>query len=247
MDENISNKAFLLAIGSLRDFLDIKTSEKQLSITFKLHPAVKDVIEAQGIPHTAVFKVDINGTKQSLTYNLRDGDRIVLYPFEAVENNECEPIYVRPKTFIGDVHLGKLVRTLRLLGLDTTFNSNWNEQTIIKRSNAKQRMILTRDLELLQHGQTQYGYWIRATNPSRQVEELFERFELTPYLNPFTRCMKCNGVLRQTDLEPVKEQVPPKVQEWHSTYWQCSICQKVYWKGSHYKKLQQRVKELRNR
>ncbi len=105
-------------------------------------------------------------------------------------------------------------------------------------------MILTRDLELLKNGRSRYGYWVRSTDPDDQVIELFERFNLSDKIKPFTRCMKCNGPLEQASLEEIDEKVPPKVKKWHSKYWQCSSCDQVYWQGSHFKDLQQKVDEL---
>ena len=246
MGDPTLNKAYLTAIGSLQDFLDANSTGKRFPVSFKMHPAAKDLIESQGIPHTAIFKLEVNGTQKSLNYNVKEGDHIVIHPFDSVESSAFDPIYTTPESFIADVHLGKLVKTLRLLGFDTAFNQEWDDETIIARSNEKQRMILTRDLELLKHGDTNWGYWVRATNPDKQIEELFERFQLTEHLHPFTRCMECNGILQQTDLESIKELVPPKVQEWHSTYWQCSNCEQVYWQGSHFKKLKQKVERLKN-
>ena len=237
-------EATLTAAGALGDFL--KTT-RPLELSFELHPSVKDVVESQGIPHTAVHKLFINGTEQDFNYNLRDGDQIIAYPFTHPDSTDVDPIFISPVRFITDVHLGKLTKTMRLLGLDTRSGNNWDDLEIIHQSNKEKCMILTRDLELLKHGNTRYGYWIRATNPDEQINELFDRFALANQVQPFTRCMKCNGLLTETELKEIKGQVPPKVQQWHSKFWTCTKCNQVYWKGSHYKQLQQKVAELTDR
>lgn len=239
-------KATLTAIGSLQDFPAMSGTQEPIEITFELQPSVKDTIEAEGIPHTAIFSVAINGKQQRLNYNLRDGDNIVAYPFEEVDHKKLDPTFFAPETFICDVHLGKLTKTLRLLGFDTRFDNQWDDEEIIRRSNRQKCMILTRDLELLKNGSTRYGYWVRSTDPDRQIEELFHRFSLSDSTDPFTRCMKCNGILHKVALDQVSDRVPPKVKQWHSNYWQCESCQQVYWQGSHYDKLKEKVNKLKN-
>lgn len=242
--DNTDKKAFLTATGKLQDFLDNSNEHDPREVYFELNPSVKDLFEAQGIPHTAVAKVEINGTKQDFSYNLQKGDRIRLYSYNELPAEHFNQIYTSPVSFIADVHLGKMTKTLRLLGLDCAFDNHWDDQQIIEHSNAGPRMILTRDLELLKNGDACYGYWIRSTDPDEQIKELFERFDLAERIDPFTRCMKCNGILQQTHLDKIENSVPPKVQQWHSDYWQCTNCKQVYWQGSHFKKLQQKVDKL---
>ncbi len=241
--KSADKKAFLIVHGMLQDFLS-SSSNPPHEIYFELHPSVKDLFEAQGIPHTAVAKVEINGMEQDFSYNIQEGDQIMLYPYDELAADYVDQIYQSPSSFIADVHLGKLVKTLRLLGLDCAFDPHWDDQEIIDRSNAGPRMILTRDLQLLKNGAANYGYWIRSTNPDEQIQELFARFDLAEKVNPFTCCMKCNGSLQQAELQEVKDSVPPKVQQWHSDYWQCTNCGQVYWQGSHFKDLQQKVDKL---
>lgn len=238
-------KATLIAEGNLKDFLGNRIKEAAaLEIDFELHPSVKDLIEAQGIPHTAIFKLQINGHQQPLTYNMQDGDTITASPFKEADSSAFDPIFSRPSSFVVDGHLGKLVKTLRLLGLDSAFNKEWTDEDLIEISTNHRRMILTRDVALLKNGKAEFGYWVRSQDPDQQIKELFKRFSLSEYLAPFSRCMKCNGSLSVVPLSEVKGKVPPKVQKWHSQFFQCHDCGQVYWKGSHFENLQQKVAEL---
>lgn len=244
MNSKFSQQATLIVQGSLGDFLDQQPAEDPIPVDFFLHPSVKDLFEAQGIPHTAVRKIEINGLQRAPSHNISSGDRIILYPYCANTSKVEDSFIIRPNAFIADVHLGKLTNTLRLLGLDTAYNDDWDDEEIIRRSNAGPRMILTRDRELLKRSVARYGYWVRSVNPDEQIQELFARFALSDLVQPFTRCMKCNGKLQPVSLEQVKQQVPPKVQQWHSEYWQCTACGQIYWQGSHYEDLQQKVDKL---
>lgn len=244
MKKYADKKTTLTALGSLQDFLNGTQAGNPITLTFELQPSLKDLVESQGIPHTAVFKWEINGKEQSPNYNLRDGDAITLYPIEAT--SDPEPRFIKPRVFIADVHLGKLAKALRLLGFDSLLAKGWADTAIIRRSNEEQRMILTRDIELLKNGNTRFGYWVRSTDPDEQVKELFKRFDLSDGITPFSRCMKCNGELQQVELGQVTDRVPPKVKEWHTDYWLCNSCGQVYWQGSHYQKLKEKITELIN-
>ncbi len=244
MKKGSTNFATLILVGSLRNF-PIPDGRQSLELTFELKPSVKDLIESKGIPHTAIFRLEINGKEEFFDYNLQDGDQVTAYPFEETDSDQWEPIFLRPSAFIADVHLGKLAKSLRLLGFDTSFDNNWDDPSIIRQSNQQRRMILTRDIEMLKNGKARYGYWIRSTDPDEQIRELFNRFSLANNIHPFSRCMKCNGKLCKVPLDHVQDKVPPKVKNWHSDFWECDSCGQVYWQGSHFEKLNKKVEELK--
>lgn len=224
--------AILTLVGSLQDF--VPGCKQSLKLNFELQPSVKDMVEAKGIPHTAVFKLEINGKEESFDYNLQHGDRVKVYPFESVDEKKFDSIFSCPTAFIADVHLGKLAKTLRLLGFDTAFDKNGDDTAIVRQSSLQRRMILTRDIELLKNGKTRYGYWVRSTNPDQQIRELFTRFSLADKMKPFSRCMNCNGILSKKELDKVKDRIPLKVKRWNNDFWECGGCGKVYWRGSHF-------------
>ncbi len=231
--------------GSLNDFLHKEPKDQSLlTAYFELNPSVMDLIESKGIPHTAIFKIKVNGATESREYNVVSGDKVEIFPFEMVDPNNFEPIFSCPSAFIADSHLAKLGRNLRLLGLDTLIHKEVKKRETIRLSNTEKYMILTRDLGLLRHGSTRYGYWVRSEDPTLQLEEILSRFELKKRLQPFSRCMSCNGCLEETTLNEVRKNVPPKVKEWCDRFHRCKKCGKVYWKGSHYDKLKEKVKRL---
>lgn len=243
-------QATLSLHGSLVDFVSRDNSLNEdsktiLNVKFTLSPALKDLVESKGIPHTAIFGVQVNGVPSNLHHNITDADVIELYPIEETNTDELEPVFIRPTAFVADMHLSKLAGYLRLLGLDTVIPDNISDAEFISLSNTEQRMILTRDIELLRHGSARYGYWVRSTDPDTQLDEVLQRFDLSKHIEPFTRCMVCNGRLEQVDLVSVKKQVPPKVREWCNQYHRCRQCRKVYWKGSHYEKLKKKVEDIK--
>lgn len=57
------------------------------------------------------------------------------------------------------------------------------------------RILLTRDRGLLMRGIVTYGYYVRQTNPQKQLVELWWRFALKGGVAPLQRCLRCNGLL----------------------------------------------------
>jgi len=59
----------------------------------------------------------------------------------------------------------------------------------------EQRIVLTRDRRLLYIKNISHGYWVRAVVVKSQVDEVLRRFDLYGSIQPFARCLVCNGVL----------------------------------------------------
>lgn len=107
------------------------------------------------------------------------------------------------------------------------------------------RILLTRDIGLLERSVVKRGYWLRETDPVRQLGEMFERFELENAMRPFTRCMHCNTLLMRADKIAVRDRVPRKTADLFEEFQSCPGCLRVYWKGSHYARMQQLIHSLR--
>jgi uncharacterized protein with PIN domain len=90
------------------------------------------------------------------------------------------PAPLRVTRFIVDVHLGTLARYLRLLGFDTLWRNDLDDEFIITAAREQQRIILTRDKGILKDGRVTHGYWLRATDPLSQVEEVVRALQLGP-------------------------------------------------------------------
>lgn len=244
-----SHTALLQFLGSLVDFFPGNGDGGCIQqVTFRLHPAAKDLIESMGVPHVEVFALQVNGQFHWLEYNVQEGDELVIYPKKEAGSIAGAQLIKNPEKlpgrFVADVHLGKLARLLRLLGMDTAYASNMDDPEIIEKALMEDRAVLTRDLGLLKHGNLQHGYWLRSTDPEQQVKEVLDYFELKTNLQPFTRCMNCNGLLEPANKEAILDQIPPNVTQWCDEYRQCTDCDKIYWKGSHYEKLVKKINRM---
>jgi len=146
--------------------------------------------------------------------------------------------------FIADVHLGKLARKLRLLGFDTYFESNLDDNEIIKMSLAENRIVLSRDKELINNSRITQGYRILSSDPREQIREVMIRFDLQNNLNPFSRCIDCNGMIENVSKESVNEYLPPKTRQYFDEFFRCRGCGKIYWEGSHYENMKKQIQNL---
>jgi len=146
--------------------------------------------------------------------------------------------------FIADVHLGKLARKLRLLGFDTYFESNLDDNEIIRMSLAESRIVLSRDKELINNSRITQGYRILSSDPREQIREVMIRFDLQNNLNPFSRCIDCNGMIENVSKESVNEYLPPKTRQYFDEFFRCHDCGKIYWEGSHYENMKKQIQNL---
>jgi len=146
--------------------------------------------------------------------------------------------------FIADVHLGKLARHLRLLGFDTYFDSSIDDNEIINLSISEDRIILSRDKEMLNNKRVIRGYGIRSSDPREQIREVMTRFDLHNYMMPFSRCMDCNGLIETVSKDSVNEYLPPKTRQYYEEFFKCIVCGKIYWEGSHYENMKKQIQRL---
>ncbi len=89
------------------------------------------------------------------------------------------------------------------------------------------------------------GQWLRSRDPEQQVEEIVEALHLKRMLRPFTRCMTCNGELVAIARKEVVDLVPPRVYRRFRSFRQCHECRRVFWRGTHFLRLQSLVTRLR--
>ncbi|MGD8415266.1 MAG: Mut7-C RNAse domain-containing protein [Candidatus Latescibacterota bacterium] len=237
--------------AELNDFLRSSKRQRTFPYRFSGNPSVKDAIEAIGVPHPEVDLIVVNGESVGFDRHLSEGDKVSVYPvFESLDISpvvRLRPKPLRETRFILDVHLGKLARLLRMLGFDTLYRSDYEDQEIVAIAMTERRIILTRDVELLKANAVTHGFWIRAIVPNEQVGEVLERLDLYSQIRPFMRCMVCNATIQPVEKEEVLESLPENVREKQDEFFICRGCDKVYWKGSHYQDMMEQIQSFSGR
>ncbi|HET9471091.1 MAG TPA: Mut7-C RNAse domain-containing protein, partial [Usitatibacter sp.] len=120
------------------------------------------------------------------------------------------------------------------------------DDRIVALSLAQRRTILTRDLGMLRRREVERGYFVRAVESEAQLAEVVAALQLQGLLAPFTRCRECNAPLEDAARESVAESLPPKVRGLYDRFRRCPSCGRVYWEGTHYRRMQGVMARLRS-
>ncbi len=208
--------------------------------------SVKHLIESLGVPHTEVEVILVNGRSIDFHYLVQADDEISVYPpFYAIDVSPLVPLrpsFTLPHRFILDNHLGKLARYLRLLGLDTLYADNKADDADLAHvASEENRILLTRDRGLLKRGNVIYGYCLRTRDSMEQLTAVLHRFQLHDEISPWTRCLRCNGLLRPVEKEAILHRLEPKTKRYFDEFRLCEACEQIYWQGSHFSRLQRIV------
>jgi hypothetical protein len=234
--------------AELNDFLLRERRQVAFNHFFSGKPSIKDLIESLGVPHTEVDLILVNGESVEFSRQVQNGDRISVYPvFETINISpivRVRPIPLRKVRFVLDVHLGKLVLYLRMVGFDTLYNNEFSDDELVRISANERRILLTRDRGLLKRSNVTHGYYVRATNPPLQLVEVLHRFDLFKMSQPFRRCLRCNEMLEPAPKEKVEDHLPPKVREQFAEFSLCRGCGRIYWKGSHYERMKNFIRQI---
>ena len=229
--------------AELNDFLPLERRFREFTCEFLDVAAVKDRIESFGVPHTEVDLILVNGQPVDFACRVKDGDRVSVYPmfesFDIAGLTRLRPEPLREPRFVLDIHLGKLAAYLRMIGFDTLYDNRSNDEQLARISRDERRILLTRDVGLLKRGAVSHGYFVRETDSKGQLAETVRRFDLARLIRPFSRCMRCNGVLEDAAAKDVQSQLPPRAAELYHEFRRCSGCRRVYWKGGHYRRMQE--------
>jgi uncharacterized protein len=230
--------------GDLPEFVRPKRGEVQRTLREKT--SVKDAIEACGVPHPEVDLILINGAPAGFGFQIEEAATIEVHPVTAPERLFPEVRLQRRnrERFLADGHLGKLARDLRLLGIDVAYDKTATDPQLVAQAAEEDRVLLTRDRRLLMHAAVRDGYFPRSQFPEVQIDEVLKRFHLRNRIAPHMRCLVCNGTLASVSKEEVLDQLEPLTRLYYEEFRRCRACGKIFWAGSHFRKLQARLARL---
>ena len=154
-------------------------------------------------------------------------------------------------TFFVDAMLGNIARKLRLLGYDSQYFSDIDDEKLIDGARKEKRIIISKDEELIKRAQKLGIGSIRIT----KKEEIDQFFEIITSVNlkrvkingNTARCPKCNSLTESVDKNIIKEKIPQGVLKSNDKFWRCKCCKQVYWEGTHIKNLQEFVGKVNER
>lgn len=189
------------------------------------------VVESLGVPLTEVGTLLVDGRRVPVSHVPAAGESVTVRPVERPQRVPGAPL-----RFLLDVHLGTLARRLRLLGVDTAYEStDIGDPALAARSAAEKRVMLSRDRGLLRRRELWAGAYVYSTRPDDQLRDVLDRFR--PALRPWTRCSACNGLLEEATKEEVADRLEGGTQRSYDVFAQCTECRRAYWKGAHHEQL----------
>jgi len=146
--------------------------------------------------------------------------------------------------FIADAMLGKLAKWLRIFGCDVLYYPAIEDRQLIKIAREEERAILTRDTRMLQCRGVKAAVFIRSDDISEQLMQMRGILDIRdPDLAE--RCALCNSRLHVVaHKEELQELVPDYIYHNFYSFMRCSGCNKVYWEGSHYQNIRERLGEI---
>jgi hypothetical protein len=145
--------------------------------------------------------------------------------------------------------LGELARWLRMLGYDTFYSKDLNDDELMEYSRKKNRVLVTCDRSL--HARAvRKGIRTLLLRPGSLVNRLAllaKVYGIELKVDPEdSRCPLCNGEIHKVDdTTEVIGRVPARILNTQREFWICSMCKQVYWIGGHWKNIEKSIEEAR--
>lgn len=145
------------------------------------------------------------------------------------------------RRFVVDSMLGKAAKWLRVLGFDTRYE-RLSRQKQVDDYRGEGYLLLTRNQRWC--GQPQV-LCLSSNDPGEQLRELVLKVPVSSQeVRLLHRCILCNHLLYKLPREQVFGAVPDYVFETNICFYRCPGCRKIYWPGSHPKRMKNRLQEL---
>lgn len=149
--------------------------------------------------------------------------------------------------FFADVNVARLVRWLRAIGIDTVWEDAIADSDLVRRAIREKRFVLTLDKRLKTEWLADNVLLLESDKSSEQFAQVVRHFDLQTPIEIFTRCLVCNSLLRAASAEEIETKAPPRARENHDEFYYCANCRRIYWEGSHTRRMRAAIDEIFNR
>lgn len=150
----------------------------------------------------------------------------------------------RPR-FACDAMLGGLARWLRAAGYEASWHDGIADPELVRLSHAEGRIVLSSDGDVFAFALVRDGilpalFVPRGLDIQAQLAHVLRTLSL-PLQTP--RCMSCGGELAELAKQQATGRVPPRSLDYHNRFWECAGCKQVFWHGTHWQQIIQRLQE----
>ncbi len=236
--------------GWLKALLRSKAKEPIFSHPLDRSASSKDIVESLGIPHTEVGKIMLDDRDIDLHEVVRAAAQLAVFPHvppvDPLQESFLTPIALPKIRFVVDHNVAKLAAKLRMVGIDAAFNQEWHDEKLAEVAATEQRILLSRDIQLLKRKKISHGHYVRETNPNRQLGEIIHFYDLGQHLTPFSRCMSCNTPLVTAEKEEIIHLLEPLTKKYYHSFTRCPACEKVFWPGTHRERMDKLLRDMHN-
>jgi uncharacterized protein with PIN domain len=146
-------------------------------------------------------------------------------------------------SFVVDAMLGTLAKWLRILGYDAVYDPGLDDYQLMRLARAEDRVLLTRDRELARRRGVRV-LLVESEDLDAQIQQVFADLDLRP-ARSFSRCPICNEPLLEIDRETARSRVPAYVAQTQDRFSHCPACQRVYWRGTHWRRMDEQLAQFR--
>ncbi len=137
-----------------------------------------------------------------------------------------------------------------MLGYVTDYDSKIDDSSLLRITREKDMILLTRDQELYDRAQAKNLASVLVTGEGEEetLAQLAEALGVSLNIDMArTRCPACGSEVQQIPKIEASHYVPEQSLKIYDQYWKCTdhSCAKIYWQGSHWKKIHQTLLEAR--
>ena len=149
--------------------------------------------------------------------------------------------------FFVDQTLGRLTKWLRFLGFDVVPTRLIPQEFHHLPPPKRDTYILTRQTSLPAKLCRPDVLVLASDGTEAQLAEICRRLQIPPETwEPLNRCSHCNQNLVPVTPEQVEDRVPEYISQKHQQFFECPQCRRLFWEGSHQRRIRSRLQELQN-
>ena len=232
--------------AELNNFIQEKYQFKRFRYSLPDNDSILKIIDRFDIPLENIDLILCDNKSVNKFHVPDENSKISFYPvFEKFDIDGLSKIRensLRNTKFIVDVHLKKTAKYLRFLGFDSLYSNRFDDEEIINISLEEKRIIISGDRDLINDSRVERGLLIVNNILDKKLRKIIKYFQLEKDIKLFSRCMVCNTVLKKID--PRKYNISNYLIENHKCFKKCENCNKIYWKGSHYRKMKNKINKI---
>ena len=150
---------------------------------------------------------------------------------------------------MADGMLGSVARKLRLFGFDVEYRRDDEDEKLIESCLREGRILLTSDRRLWGSASKRgvRALLVSGEDDEDRLFEILSGLGVESVSGDTPRCTVCNGRLVKVEKEEIRGKVPDGVLERNDEFYVCESCGKVYWRGSHWERIDELIDSLNRR